>query len=338
MANVLTTPEMEYQQFLSLRMPREHFLVHPDDSSDAAIAMCLFRGVLDAAAGYEEHSASVMHMQQVARLISLRGGPQSLRHNSRLFTAVNVYHYTAHEVGDWDTTVSFDSDLHTKPWDSYQSFAEQARLEGQVLCEEFLLFVRNVTLLSTVQKLPSFRKHAPFREATFDPDSHVVDILSSWEHSSLSSWESTRKSFVWTRNQQIYGMSLLLHLNAALWEFRSDVALLEMFLDEFQRRMADLKSDRNHSIEAAAHAMLLPPSDPTLAQSHFDRLWLVGKMLTTAKRLDSECWDELRRILFSNLTFQDKSDDPTWEDAFRIAALSLPSRSWILAGKPHCKQ
>jgi hypothetical protein len=133
-------------------------------------------------------------------------------------------------------------------------------------------------------------------------------------------------------------MSLLLHLNAALWDFRSDVALLEIYLDEFQRRMADLKSDKIYSIEAAAHAMLLPPSDPNLAQSHFDRLWLIGKMLTIAKRLDSECWHELRRILFSNLTFQNKLDNSTWEDAFRVTALSMPSRSWILTGNLHCKQ
>jgi hypothetical protein len=297
---------------------------NPDDCSDEIIANCLIQSVFeDFSPGLEHKTNSWLHMRAAMQMIRHRGGPAALQHNPRLTMLANCYDYRMPGYSGSDLSLSFKN----YPADTFShipnpTLTTLAIAELTMATEEFIGFLRSIEHLSLVQRSSSHANLLPRRHFVFQPRTSL--------HAIIASPPAPRRSIAGYQHQVTYGLSLLLHLNAALWDFRRSPDLSERFLKELSLRIVGNELDTYVSAEALAQLLLRPTSDPDMRQAHFDRLWFVGRMIKVAKRLSLKSWLKLRGMLIGFLTFEDMPSFFDWEDEFRAEVLAAPLVSYVM--------
>jgi hypothetical protein len=322
-----STPEMTYHASKAFHLLKEHFEKNPRDCSDQAIAVSLIQATFDDfTPGPNRKAASWTHMRSAMRMMRTRGGPKAFAQNPRMVMLANCYDYRISGYQSEGSSFNWSS----YPKDALPTNITPSQLGRRELCaatEDFIHWLRNLEHLALVQRYPTYASLSPRRYKVFLPGTSLYNIIASPP--------GARRGCAGYQHQLLYGMSVLIHLNAALWDFRRDSELSERFLKEVCLRIVQNELDTYTSVEALAQIMLRPSEDPELHSAHIDRLWFVGRMLKVAKRLSKESWERLRCTLLGFLTFEDvnKMADGSvfmWEDSLRKEVLEAEATCYVM--------
>ncbi|KAF3404063.1 hypothetical protein DPV78_002349 [Talaromyces pinophilus] len=375
-----TDSTLRYRQ-LAISMLRDHMQKYPYDTTDNVITACMSAAALedfDPRPGHKE--ISWIHMRQAQKLIRRRGGPIAFQ-NTRLARLINWQDYIlAGYVSDADAFHFEDENYHSyaiksspvsssttffpsppnsaspttldrTPSPTNRPFANTAREEISLQCEDFLDFLTRCEHLALSQRLTLSSKDAPVRYSAFGPGSTLYRILASPAEK--------RRTLTGDRKQFIARLAALMTLNAALWDYRYSVPRTEAFIEHAILQLQDSEVNVDASIEAllqillackdfpfnestpfAMHSLSLPPASRPIgdfsqisdtATSPFDRPWFVGRMLKVAKRLGLQSWLRLNSFLFECLTLQVQEHTMRrWENDLRREILQAPSTSYVM--------
>lgn len=210
------------QDMQSLELLQRHFRHDPDDCSDQAILMCIFRALFEDFQGKVE--ASWVHLYKSVQMIQRRGGPEAFRGNPTMTVIINVYSYRtrgymqgtllafmiyprASRNSLFPTGISEDVDMDGQNGTVSDADAE----EVNIVCEELLTFLSHAEQLSALESIQINSR--PNRRSMFEPGKSVFSAAINQPYDIIGSFPSLQ-------NRSTFGMSVLLHLNAALWDFR----------------------------------------------------------------------------------------------------------------------
>jgi hypothetical protein len=375
-----TDSTLRYRQ-LAISMLRDHMLKYPYDTTDNVITACMSAAALedfDPRPGHKE--ISWIHMRQAQKLIRRRGGPIAFQ-NTKLARLINWQDYIlAGYVSDADafhfedenhyshatksspigpSTTFFPSPpnsaspitLDRTPSPTNHPFANTAKEEIALECEDFLDFLTRCEHLALSQRMKLSSKDAPVRYSAFGPGSTL--------HRILASPAEKRRTLTGDRKQFITRLAALMMLNVALWDYRYSVSRTEAFIEHAILQIRDSEVNVDASIEALLQILLackdfpfnesvpftlqslsLPPASRAIgdfsqysetATSSFDRPWFVGRMLKVAKRLGLQSWLRLNNFLFECLTLQVQEHTMrSWENDLRREILQAPLTSYVM--------
>jgi hypothetical protein len=326
MQGLATTLELTYHANKAFRLVRDHFEENPRDCSDHAIAVSLIQATFDDfTLGTERKAASWNHMRAAMRMIRTRGGPKAFSQSPRMVMLANCYDYRIS---------GYQSEGSSFNWSSYPKGSLPENITPQQLgrqelvaaTAEFIQWLRNIEHLAFVQRNPNYASLSPRRHKVFLPGTSI--------HNIIGSPPGARRATAGYQHQQLYGMSVLIHLNTALWDFRRSSDLSERFLKELCLRIVQNELDTYTSVEALAQVMLRPSEDPELHSIHIERLWFVGRILKVVKRLSKASWVRFRSTLLGFLTFGDVNNVGgsvfMWEDELRQEILDAPATSYVM--------
>ena len=178
MKGMATSSEVEYEQFWSLRLLREHFHRRPNDASDSAIVMCLFRSILESKPMISKAGNPLIHMRQVMQMIRTRGGPEALSNNPLLVMLTNICYYCCTEYDARALRTKFEN--HSEgTFDNKSSNSISSDVtERQVAYDDFLKFLKDVKALSIVQQGADYKRSALIRHSVFRPGTVIYGLLS----------------------------------------------------------------------------------------------------------------------------------------------------------------
>lgn len=140
-------------------------------------------------------------------------------------------------------------------------------------------------------------------------------------------------NFPHLQNRATFGMSVLLHFNAALWDFHADPETSELFLTDYSVRYIETQLNGGcPSVEGLAHFLMYHSPYEVLRTAQFDRLWKVGRMLQIAKRLSAANWHRLWGNLMAYLAMETHEAVPIaqWEDELRHEIMEAPPTKLIM--------
>ncbi|KAJ5188707.1 hypothetical protein N7491_005028 [Penicillium cf. griseofulvum] len=367
----------------AVSMLREHPPDVPYDVSDAAIISCLNAAALeecDPRPGHKEIGS--MHMRAARGMIHARGGPAAFA-NTRVGMMIDwqnyilpgyethgpnfFYEYDQHAPGSSESSAPLPQPTpvpHTMPSPSYSASSAVSEVspspeprtmlphqpqsipvdEIKFQCEEFLDFLRRCEQLALYQRdnpQSSFiTRHTAVQETS---------ILSQV----LAAPPGARFPTPDDRKQIATRLTVLMSLNAAMWDYRNTPARAAIFLDTLEKSMVDSEVGMTGSVEAMLQ-ILLECSDGTLdgwstsadasaaaapveevsdfsqyfptASSPSARPWFAGRMLKIASRLSALSWYRVNEFLFSCLTLQVQEPSMAlWEADLRREILDQPT-------------
>lgn len=300
--------ETMVQDVQSLHLIRSHFEASPNDCSDSAIMMCIFRSLFDDFQG--NLIASWTHLRAATQMIRQRGGPEAFRDNALIASVANCYAYRMRGYVQGAMLAHMKYPISESPhtdWPSIDTY------EVALVREELIQF------LYAVEKLTLSQRNAwQSRRRTFFDRNSVF-------HQAMSSPYKVFGSFPSLQNHTMFGLSILLHFNAALLDFQHDQDLCELFFHDLDTRIKETKLDAGIRLESLAQFLIYPTPNSRLRPAQFDRLWKVGRLLQVAKRLCAKSFHQLWETLEAYLTF----DEPPqsifeWEDDLRDEILQAP--------------
>jgi hypothetical protein len=215
------TKESAYQMSKGLRLLKEWRMKYPQDCSDQAITALLLQVTHDDFfSGIGDKRNCWVHMRAVMEMIRERGGSQAFEKNARMAMLINVLDYGLAGYQNRGLALSY---FHEPTGGtSYMINQEDVTVrELQVIYREFLTFLSNADHLVLVQS-SEYSHPQGLRRSTFRKGTILFQLLTYPP--------SVRPGNPGYRNQICYRMSILLHLNAALWDFRASHTRTERFL------------------------------------------------------------------------------------------------------------
>lgn len=302
------------QDIQSLAFLRHHFVCHPNDCSDAAIIMCTFKSLLDEWQGRDE--ASWTHLLAATQMIRQRGGPASFKDNPAITLIANCYDYRTR--GYMKGTLLAHM-IYPSPTNETQICSSEQE-EVAIVREELVDFLHNAEQLCSMRQVTGECGRYSF----FQPGSMFHAIMTA-PHQVLG-------NLPYQQMYTTYGMSVLLHLNAALWDFHRNPTLSQLFLDDLSMRFAQNQLDIYQSVTGIAHLLLQPSPYKVLRIAQFDRLWKVGRLMKMAKRLSATGWHQLWNMLLSYLALKNPAISIVdWEEDLRFEIDSAPPTKLVMS-------
>ncbi|CAG7957332.1 unnamed protein product [Penicillium nalgiovense] len=362
---------------------QEHNSDNPHDISDAAIIPCLSAAALedcDPRPGHEETSWTCMRAAR--EMIRARDGPAAFA-NTRIGMMTNWENYVlpgyetqgASFFYECDQNAPFSSDslasvpqltpkprsIPSPPYSTSSAFSEVSpSLEPRTIlpphsvqipvdeikfqCEEFFDFLRRCEQLALYQRdnpqLSYITRHTAVQETSI-----LHQILATPPDAQFTTSDN--------RKQMIAHLTVLMTLNAAMWDYRNTPGRAALFLDTIEKSIVDSEVSMNGSVDARLQT-LLECSDGTFdgwptssdgfasaapveelpdfsqyfptATSPSARPWFAGRMLKIAQRLSPLSWYRVNEFLFSCLTLQVReSCMALWEADLRREILDAPT-------------
>lgn len=303
------------QDVQSLELLRCHFELQPEDCSDEAIVMCIFRSLFD---DFQENlEASWIHLHNAIRMIRQRGGAAALKSNPVIALITNCYDYRTR--GYMEGTMMARMTYPCTSSSSTNVVLNDSE-EVSIVREELIQFLYDAEQLSLIQKTT----HYPRRHSMFRPGSII--------HSVLTSPCRTSVFLPNLQNHTTFGMSILLHLNAALWDFRQNPNLTELFLNDILTRIVQKQLDIYHSVAGLAQFLMYPSPYKVFHNPQYDRLWKTGRLLKISKRLSATSWRRLWHLLLSYLMLQNPElSIADWEDDLRSEISNAAPTKFVMS-------
>jgi hypothetical protein len=181
-------------------------------------------------------------------------------------------------------------------------------------CDEFINMLRCLKQLSLVQMSLDRRIQAQYRNVVFCSGRPL--------HSLLSPKPKNQK-------QKVARLAALLHINAALWDYRWPVSLSERFLQGLDSKVRQLDLCPGTDTPTLAWLMLHNETDRELRRP--ERPWFVGQMLRIAKRLCPSSWEKVTNTLLHYLVDEPDTDTvptfKTWIMELREEIMTAPISS-----------
>lgn len=274
----------------------EHYQHDPHDISDAIITATMSAAALeDFDPRQERKPIAWMHWAAAMHKIRQRGGPTYLETTPSLRKLINWQDYIFSGYDGRGSSFLFTPEAGFVSSDeSQRNMYGKQEVHNQ--CEEFLTFLKCTEHLATVafsqSDVPSVRQHQPLRYSVFVPG-HPLYVL-------LASPNGTRYTDAGQLKQVISRLAALMTINVVIWEYRHNTSYSEAFLRELIDNIANNELHKNVSVEALIQILLSGNDKPLLW--HYERPWLVGRLLKVAKRLSRSSWERVNDFLLSCLT------------------------------------
>ncbi|KAJ5514068.1 hypothetical protein N7463_003620 [Penicillium fimorum] len=363
-----------------LREPRSDI---PHDISDAAIIACLNAASLEECGprlGHKEISSA--HMRTAREMIRARGGPAAFA-NTRIGMMINWQNYILPGFETHGPNFFYESDQHapvssetlaslphpirvphsmpSPPYSISSAFSDVSSSpeprtmlppnlqsipidETKFQCEEFLDFLRRCEQLALYQ-----RENPQSSYITRHTAVQETSILNQI----LAAPPGARFPTPADRKQVATRLTVLMTLNAAMWDYRNTPARAAIFLDTLEKSLVGSEVGMNGSVEAMLQTLLdctdgtpdrwstsadrfaaagpvvdLPDFSqyfPT-ATSPSARPWFTSRMLKIASRLSALSRYRVNEFLFSCLTLQVQEPSAgLWEEDLRQEILDQPT-------------
>lgn len=277
--------------------------------------MCVFRSLFDDFQGHIE--ASWIHLYNALRLIRLRGGPAGLKANPVVALIVNCYDYRTRGYAEGTMLAHM---VYTDNSLSSTNIIIDDSEEVAVVCEELVQFLHNAEHLSSTQR------------STFSPRRHSIFKPGSVFHDVFTSPLTNTGAFPNLQLHTTFGMSILLHLNAALWDFRKSPELSELFLNDILTRIVQKQLDIYRSMAGIAQFLMYPSPYRIFHNTQYDRLWKVGRLLKISKRLNAKSWHRLWHMLLSYLMLEAPNVSiADWENDLRCEITDAVSTRFVMS-------
>lgn len=306
----------------------EHYRLHPDDTSDAVITATMSAAALeDFDPRQERRPIAWMHWAAAMHKIRQKGGPACLESTPSLRKLINWQDYIFSGYDGRGSSFLFTPDALFMTSDEDQMNAYGT---GEIhrQCEEFLTFLscteHLASVASTQLENAVVRKQQPLRYSIFVPGHPLYDLLAGPNEQRYT--ESGQLKQIISR------LAALMTINVVIWEYRLNTSYSEAFLHELIESITNNELHKNVSVEALIQILLGGNDKPLLW--HFERPWLVGRLLKVAKRLSRSSWEQLNNFLLSCLTLGGVRPSGTkmqaWEEDLRDEILRAPLVSYQL--------
>jgi hypothetical protein len=187
-------------------------------------------------------------------------------------------------------------------WSVYTIQGRKGVATAQLDLIDFLSFLANASVL---RRLPLSKRHLLWRKRLFAPDSTIHRICSI--PANYSAW-STDRIPVYTR------LAALMHINAALWEYRGSPALHDSYLENLDRIIVENDFATSLSIgffyynmmkldydEADQNSKASSPTSDVNATEPEKRSWFVTRILRVCKLLGKESMSFVHKALLGFL-------------------------------------
>lgn len=309
-------------------MLSEHYRLHQDDASDAIITATMSAAALeDFDPRPEQKPIAWMHWAAAMHKIRQRGGPVFLESTPSLRKLVNWQDYIFSGYDGRGSSFFFTPEAIFVGSNDFEREMYGTR-EMQYQCEEFLTFLKCTEHLASVAMAqlgnPLARQHQCLRYSVFTPSHPLYELLASPNMNRYT--ESGQLKQIISR------LAALMTINVAIWEYRHDTSYSELFFRELVDNIINNELHKNISVEALIQILLSGNDNPALW--HFERPWLVGRLLKVAKRLARSSWERLNDFLLSCLTLETNAGLGTkmqeWEEDLRLEILRAPLVSFQL--------
>lgn len=311
---------------LAISSLSDHYLKYPADTSDEVITATMSAAALEDFDPRPERKPNAWtHWNAASNKIRQAGGPDMLRYKSSLRKLINWQDYIMSGYDGCGSSFYFTPDK--KDHDMSSSAKVRYGMEEVASqCEEFLTFLNCAEHLALAHSQSLSHIHnssaRSLRLKLFE-STHPLFIL-------LASSNQERYTKTGEIKQIISRLAALMTINVALWEYRYDYNLSELFFSELEQNIQNNELDKNISVEALIQVLLSGSEHPELRAE--ERPWLVGRLLKVAKRLSRSSWEMLNDFLLSCLTLKlpQGSMMSSWEPQLRTEILGAPLVSYRL--------
>lgn len=300
----------------------KHYQLYPEDISDAVITATMSAAALeDFDPRPERRPVAWMHWAAAMHKIRQRGGPVYLESTPSLRKLINWQDYIFSGYDGRGSTFFFTPEAIFVS-NNEREKERYGKREIELQCDEFLTFLKCTDHLAAVAAAqlnnPVAHQYQPLRYSIFMPG-HPLYVL-------LASPNKDRYTQTGQLKQIISRLAALMMINVAIWEYRQNPSHSEAFFQELVENIMNNELHKNISVEALLQILLSGNQNPDL--QHFERPWLVGRLLKIAKRLSRSSWERLNDFLLSCLTLERDAGQGMymheWEDALQDEIMQAP--------------